>query len=436
VIKYFSIYKYIIIIFILITGIFYALPNIFGYKPIIHITCLKENIKQNIVYDYLQNNLRKHNIKVEKSIVNKNDLILFFENTDNQLSSKKMIDSILSDDFTITLNLIPNTPNWLNNIYAKPMKLGLDLKGGIYFLIEVDLLSNMRNNIDNYYYKITNFLYKKSINYLNIKFSDKNIYIHFKKLLNLENAYYFLKKNYLDLEISKKSYKNQYYIQCNLKNIYLEKSNDNIIDKTLSIIRNRINELGISETIVRKQGKNKICVKLPGVQDMNKAKEILGKIATLEFLLHDNNYVDTKEFLEKPSFESKLLYDKNGIPWILKKKIILSGKNIIHAKTSYNEYNNPVINVQLGGEISGFKNITKNNIGKRLAIVYKEIKIKNKNKKLSKDDFFTKEYIIGNPVIQEALRDNFQITGLNKNESQNLSILLRSGSLPASLKIV
>ena len=216
----------------------------------------------------------------------------------------------------------------------------------------------------------------------------------------------------------------------------MEKRNSDVIDKTLYILRNRINELGISETIVRKQGKNKISIQLPGVQDINKAKEILGKIATLEFLLHNNKYDLSKQLLEKVPFDSKLLYEKNGNAWVLKKKVILSGKNIINAKTSYNEYNEPVINVQLGGDISNFKNITKNNIGRRIAIIYKEVKVKNKNKKINKNDFFVKEYIIGIPIIQEALRDNFQITGLNKEESKNLSILLRAGSLPASLKII
>ena len=202
------------------------------------------------------------------------------------------------------------------------------------------------------------------------------------------------------------------------------------------VLRNRINELGISETIIRKQGENKISIQLPGIQDINKAKEIIGKIATLEFLLHNSDYKLSKKFLKNIPFDSKLLYEKNGDAWILRKKVILSGKNIKNAKLIFDEYNNPMINVKLGGDISNFKNITKENIGKRLAIVYKEVKIKNKNKKISKDDFFINEYIIGIPIIQEALRDSFQITGLSQLEAENLSILLRSGSLPASLKII
>lgn len=435
-IRYFSLSKYIIIFCILIFGSLYSLPNIFGYKPVIQVTYLKNKYNQHVISSYIEKNISKHNLNIIKKIIKKKDIILFFENTEEQLLSKKILDKILKKDFNVTLNLIPDTPEYLKNIKAKPMKLGLDLRGGIYFLIEVDILSNIKNNINNYYYKIRNFFYKKNINYINIKYSDTNIYIHFKKLLHLKNAEYFLIKNYPEFNLTRKIYKKKYYICCKMKDQYVENSNSDIIDKTLYILRNRINELGISETIVRKQGNDKISIQLPGVQDVNKAKEILGKIATLEFLLQNSKYDISKSNTEKIPFDSKILYEKNGKAWLLKKKVILSGKNIVNAKTNYNEYNEPVINVKLGGDISKFKNITKNNIGKRIAIVYKEVKVKNKSKKISKNDFFIKEHIIGIPVIQEALRDQFQITGLNKEDSKNLSILLRAGSLPASLKII
>lgn len=435
-IKYFSFARYITILFIILLGLVYSLPNIFGYKPVIQISYLKKKYKHDVVYDYIEKRINKNNIYIEKKIFRGNSIIIFFKNTEDQLFSKKILDEILKKDFNITLNLIPDTPRWMKNIYAKPMKLGLDLRGGIYFLVEVDILSNLKNNIQNYYYKLRYFLHKKNLQYINMKYSGNSIYIHFKKLIHLKNTEYFLIKNYPEFNLEKKIFKKKYYIRCFFKNRHIKNSNDDIIEKTLYILRNRINELGISETIVRKQDINKISIQLPGVQDINKAKEILGKIATLEFLLQNDEYDVSKKSLEKIPFDSKLLYEKNGISWVLKKKAILTGDNIINAKTSYDQYNKSVINVQLGGDISSFKDITKNNIGKRLAIVYKEIKVKNKNQKISKHDFFVKEYIIGIPVIQEALRDNFQITGLNHEDSKNLSILLRAGSLPASLKII
>ena len=180
-IRYFSLSKYIAIFCIILFGFIYAIPNIFGYKPVIQVTYLKKKYKQNVICDYIEKNIKKHNVYIEKKIMKDRDIIFFFNNTEEQLLSKNILDNVLKKDFNVTLNLIPDTPDWLKSIKAKPMKLGLDLKGGIYFLIEVDILSNIKNNINNYYYKIRNFFYKKNLQYTNIKYSNKSIYIHFKK---------------------------------------------------------------------------------------------------------------------------------------------------------------------------------------------------------------------------------------------------------------
>lgn len=347
--------KYLLLIIIIISFI-YALPNIYGEDPCLQVASVKT---------FVQNKLQASNIDLQKQLVtilnNKslkykfakqtenNNVIIHFFDTETQLLAKEIIKESLGDKYSVVLNLAPGMPNWLSYLGAKPMKLGLDLRGGIRFLMNIDLQAQ-----------------------------------------NLEN------KNY-------------------------------IVEQTIEILRNRINELGIAEATVQRQGSNNIIIELPGVQDTVKAKNILGKTATLDFVMADVN--------NKPALNNRLLKDRQGRAIFVKRKVVLTGDSIIGATSEFDARDHkPVVALRLRNKgLNAFTKITAENIGKPMAIVYRE------NKLIEKEGIkipIVEEVVISVAVIQSALGNSFQISGLNLEEARELALLLRSGSMPATVSII
>lgn len=387
----FPIWQYILLLIVTIFSFIYAIPNFYGEDPSVQIS-LKQSIANN---NYLENlekpNLEfntdllvkeiNHKLKVKqikfKAIKRKNDnIIIHFFDPRSELLAKELLEDWLGEKYNVTLNLATLVPSWLSFLGAKPMKLGLDLRGGVRFLIEVDISSVI--NSDNY------------------------------------------KDQHQELQNHKLKINNQV---SDLKN--------SIMERTIVTIRNRVNELGVSESVVQRHGSNNIVVELPGVQDTARAKDILGKTATLHFVMLDDTGIHGP-------LNRSLKY-RDGRKILVKKKVVLTGDSIIWANSGVDpKEGKPMVALRLvhDHKLNNFKKFTGENIGKSMAIIYRENKaIQKPNKNLSKS-FIVEETVISVATIQSELGDNFQITGLNLAESRDLALLLRSGAMPAQVSVV
>ncbi|MDP2763128.1 MAG: hypothetical protein Q8O27_01265 [Enterobacteriaceae bacterium] len=431
--------KCIIIIILLLLSVLYALPNINSEDNAIIISSNENNINQNFI-DELKSKFELNNVKNKSILLGNDNIVILFKNTEDQFNCYEFMNSNFNKNFNITLNILPSKNHFiLNKIGAYPMKLGLDLKGGVYLLIKINTKKNIKHIFKSTSTEIKNKLRENDIKFTTTNFSTyKTIALSFRSETDTNLAYKILMHHFTDLEINigEKS-KNELLININ-KNKKAEIKN-NIINQTISILSNRINELGISDSIIQKNGKDKIIIEIPGIQDITRAKNILGKTATLNFMIVDAENAINYSINGKIPSQSKIFYDKNNRPILVKNKIILDGNSIINASTGFDsQFNKPCINIKLGGNnISLFELTTMQNIGNQMAIIYKEAHIKKIMKKGNiKIKEIVTEKIINVATIMSTLGTNFQITGLNIQESKDLALLLRSGSLPATISII
>ncbi len=430
-------WKNSILFLITILGTIYSIPNLYSEKPAIQIAFnVPSNIQQlqqQIITLLQKNHAHYHGIRRTSS----NQIEILFDSTDLQLYAKDLIKNHFNNNnYTIALNLVATIPNWLNKIGAVPMKQGLDLRGGIHFLLEVDV-----NSVINRYYEglmknISHTLREATIRYVKIYYkNNQGILLSFKNQQIMHEAINEIKNNdYAQINI-KLQKNNTLLLVLSKKN--LNNIRKNTLEQTISILRNRTNELGIGEAIVQQQGATRVAVDLPGIQDAARAKQILGGTATLEFHLVDQEQDPViAQNTGTVQLNSKL-YTINGQPILLKRLVVLSGDAITSAMSSFDQQTGSAsVQIQLGGGgESLFNQITRDNIGKRMAIVF----VENKTivQKINDQDQIVthrEERVISAPTIQNALGNNFQITGLSNNkEASDLALLLRAGALPATI---
>ncbi len=423
--------KLIIITCVFFFSIIYAFPNIYGEDPVIIINSKTKKIDNDLINEFKQS-LKKNNIKNKLfTLKDENNLIINFFSTEEQFTAYELLKTIDNKTFKISLNILnSNQSSFLEKINAYPMKLGLDLRGGIHLLIKVNTNNNLIKMMKIEIPSLKKELNKRNIKYKKIKINKNNIMkIKFKSNIQTKLGYDFLKQYLLNFNVINHK---QDSIKIQINKTYKKEIKKNIINQTIHILLKRINELGISDSTIQPQGKNNIIIEIPGIQDIFRAKNIIGKTATLNFML-----VDTKNNFKKalkgniPKY-SKFFLNKNGEPVLLKAKSILNGDDIIYASAGFeNQLNKPCINIKLDKKnIDLFKKTTAKNIGKPMAIIYKE-NIINEQKQEE-----VKETVINIATIMSPLDTSFQITGLNVQQSKDLAILLRSGSLPATISIM
>lgn len=409
--------SYIIIILVFLISIIYSYPNIYGEDPAIIIKT-QDKTTENKIDDIIE----KLNIRIKSLTKTNLTTIIRFESTEDQFNAFEILKQNQSDLISISQNIIHSEKiNYLEKIKAYPMKLGLDLRGGVHIVIKINTDSFIQKNIEKDYNILKKSL--KNLKYKNIKIKD-NKYIQLiittnddkNKLTNiikeiLPHFTQVITDTTITLKLEKK-------YKLNIKNT--------IINKTLSVITNRINDLGIAETITQRHGNNKITIDLPGIQNIEYAKNMLGKTATLDFML-----LETNPKYKKQKNKIKISYDKQNKPVLLKNKSILTGNSIIQAHSGLEHtFNKPCVNIKIDEKSAKiFKRQTTKNIGNPMAIIYKETYIKN-------DKEETKEKIISIANIMSPLGEQFQITGLNIQEAKDLAILLKSGSLPTTVSII
>jgi preprotein translocase subunit SecD len=429
----FSLWKNIALLVLLIISAIYAIPNIYSEEPALQISILNGE-KLSSLENKIATLLAANNIPYLNSASTANVLELRFASADLQLKASDIIKAALGDDYTIAMNLMPTTPKWLQALYAKPMAQGLDLRGGVHFLLEVDVAGMVNRRYESLTQDLKNLLRKNLIRYAGIRSTSQGVQIHFRDAAYLDATLKILNQQFALFTTTKIDPQTLTVV---LSAEELHKLEQSVIDQTMKILSNRVNELGVGEAFVQQQGSSRIAVDLPGIQDAVRAKQILGGTATLQFYIVDSENDAALAQQTKVVPPGSKLYNMYGRPILLKKSLVLSGDAITSANATIDSQTaTPSVDIELGaGAISAFTKVTSENIGHMMAIVFVETKVIEK--KVADDlrkIFHRTERIISAPVIQSALGARFQITGLKDfAEAQNLSLLLRAGSLPTAI---
>lgn len=427
----YPLWKYVLLGLLMLIAFIYALPNLYSEDPAIEISGkLYPQIEKKI-----ESVLVKENLAYRSLTQNGNNLLLRFDSTDKQLKARDHIIALLGNEFTVALNLAPSTPQWLRALHAEPMKQGLDLRGGIHFLLEVDIQGVINRRLEGMLKNIGQSLRKDKIRYYGLNLINKEQFrIKFRDIQAVNDAFSAIKTSEPNLVLNKDEQALQ--ITAGLSAAELNTIRQNTIEQTMSILRNRVNELGVGEAVVQQQGATRVAVDLPGIQDAARAKQILGGTATLEF-----HMVDSKQDASIVQHSGVVpiglkLFQIDGRPILLKRQVVLSGDSITSAVSSFDSQSaSPAVSIQLGDGGMLFSKVTRESIGQRMAIVFVETKTSSKlvDGKVIRTSKKT-ERVISAPVIQSALGSSFQITGLSSStEASNLSLLLRSGALPAAI---
>ncbi|HKF93583.1 MAG TPA: protein translocase subunit SecD, partial [Gammaproteobacteria bacterium] len=366
-----------------------------------------------------------------------------FNDAETQLEAKDIVASRLGNDFTVALNLAPATPGWLRAINASPMNLGLDLRGGVHFLLQVDMQAAVQKARDRFEDDFGDLLREQDIRYLGISQGADGVSVEFSDAQSRDRALDVLSNEYGDRLTfqASESGDNRYELTGTLSDAAVKETRDFALDQNITTLRNRVNELGVAEPVIQQQGGSRVVVELPGVQDTARAKEILGATATLEFRMVDEqgNPFAAKQSGHAP-LGDELYSDRKGNPVLLKRRVMLTGDYITDASSGIDsQTNGPAVFITLDGEGARlFSQATAENVGKLMGVVFIETKpqtVERNGKTVQVPR--TVEEVINVARIQEQLGRRFQITGLDSTEeARNLALLLRAGALAAPMTIV
>ncbi len=434
-------WKYWLVLVVLLFGILYALPNAFRPQAAVQIQGSSSNPVTPALQQQVDQVLRKAGIPGANSNMQGERLLVRFSNTDTQLKAYTALRDALGDKYVVAVNLASSVPHWLRAIGANAMPLGLDLQGGVHFLMQVDSGSVLDQQMQRYMDDVRDSLRAKKIEYDSVTRSGSSIRVVFKTAAARDAGRALIARNDSALQLTDgSSGDGGYALRATLSPAELNKIETSIIHQNLTTLRNRVNALGVSEPVIQQQGATRIVVELPGVQDTTEAKKILGATATIEYHAVDQN-ADIPQILKTGIVppEDKLYYTRQGQPIVLKKKIIASGDEMINASSGFDQQSGqPTVNVELDSAAAArMFDFTSKNVGKPMAVLYieriPEVKtVDGKEVHTSK----TKEEVINHAVIQGVFSKNFQTTGLTQGEAKDLATLLKSGSLAAPMNIV
>ena len=433
----YPLWKNLMVIFLVAIGILYALPNLYGEDPAVQISGTRGQEANSSVLSEVQTVLKENNLATKSIVLENGSILVRFNNTDSQLLAKDKITEKLGNNYSIALNLAPATPKWLSSIGGNPMKWGLDLRGGVRFLMEVDMNSALTKRQEQLQDSLRTELRKEKYQYSAIKSAE-----NFSTIVSLVNpeqlsdVQRYLRKQHPTLDIRAIS---DNTLSLALSDAALNEARESAIEQNLSILRKRVTELGVAEAVIQRQGAERIVVELPGVQDTARAKEILGATATLEFRLVNGNANLEAAARGMVTSDSEVKYDRNNRPIVLYKRAVLGGEHITNASSGVDQNTSrPQVSVTLdseGGEI--MSQTTRANIQKPMATLYVEYKDSGKKDENGKTILQKHEEVINVATIQGRFGSQFQLTGIDSPaEAQNLAVLLRSGALIAPIQIV
>lgn len=421
----YALWKYLIIAVSLLLGLLYTLPNFFGESPAVQISPLRvSNPADTALLQQVEDSLKRANIQNDGLFLEEGSIKVRFLDTDTQIKAKDVLQSSLGDDYMIALNLLPNSPQWLANLGALPMYLGLDLRGGVHFMLEVDMEGAISTALDRHSADIRAALREKRISYAGVERLGETLTIKFRDAESREQALSMLKSDYDDLQFREERADNRFHLIATIKQEALVQMQDSTVQQNITTLRNRVNELGVAEPIIQKAGADRVIVQLPGVQDTAKAKEILGRTATLEIRMVDEERDLDAALRGQVPFGSELYEERGGGPILVKKQVLLTGDRITDAQPGFTEDNQPAVHIRLdnnGAQV--FKKLTRENVGRRMAILLIE---RNRTE------------VVTAPVIREEIGGGrVQISGsMTTLEARDVALLLRAGALAAPMDII
>jgi preprotein translocase subunit SecD len=437
----YPLWKYLLILAVLAVGLVYSIPNLYPDDPAVQISGASSALSiERADLDRAGKALQDAGIAVKDIGLDERGRtgLIRLTKQDDQLPAKDVVRRALGDDYVVALNLAQTTPDWLRSLGASPMKLGLDLSGGVHFLLEVDMDKALDVRRKVYEGEIKSLLRKERIRYRSMPEQDGRIQLGFADSDALEQAQRLIRKDFNDFEITTVERGGQQVLQLGLTAAKIAEIREYSIKQNLTTVRNRVNELGVAEPLVQRQGANRIVVELPGVQDTAEAKRILGKTANLEFRLQAN--------FDAPRGATETFgFREEGRPPVqLERELIITGDQVTDAQASFDENGRPQVNIRLDGHGGDLMNrATRNNVGRSMAVIFIEQKpvtryvrqvVDGVEQEVAVSSFVEEKKIISLATIQSPLGSQFRITGLNgQGESSELALLLRAGGLAAPM---
>jgi preprotein translocase subunit SecD len=436
----YPLWKYLLIALVLLVGVIYALPNLYSEDPALQISPSRGAKVDATVEDKVKLALSQAHLASRAVQLGADNLLVRFTDTETQLKAQEAVQRELGDDYVVALNLAPTTPGWLRAIGAKPMYLGLDLRGGVHFLMEVDMDAVMQQTAERYVEDLRTSLRKEKIHYTDIARQGAGVALKFKSVEERNAAHAAIAKQFPELVLTDQEQGGSAGLLAVVSQQQQRETRKFALEQNITTLRNRVNELGVAEPVIQQQGDNRIVVQLPGVQDTARAKEILGATATLEFRMVDEKHDAAEAAAGHVPIGSRLYHTRKGEPVLLHKRIIITGDSITDAKAGFDSRDgSPNVNITLDGKgARAMLNTTAENVGKLMAVVF----IENKTETHYVDGKPVKtkkrvEEVINRAVIRGTFSKRFQITGLDSSEeARDLALLLRAGALAAPVDII
>jgi len=431
----FPLWKNLMILVVVAFAFIYSAPNLYPPDPALQLSGQSSAMKiDQSVLAKVEKALSDAKIEYFAGEADGEAALIRLVDSDMQMRAKEVVQAEMGGEYIVALNLAPTTPQWLSDLGGSPMKLGLDLSGGVHFLLEVDLDSALATRLEGDLQEVKSSLREEKIRYRSFELKGQQIIGRFRNEQQVEQAATLIRTNYRDLQPQNRQGQNPLTLVLELSEIAAGQIEDNAIKQNLTSLRNRVNELGVSEPIVSRQGKNRIVVELPGVQDTAEAKRIIGKTANLEFRLEAEGRIGEV-------FEFR---DGRGLDARLETNPVITGENVTDARASFDENGRPQVNITLdtkGGWQMGHS--TRDNVGRRLGVLFIEYKTKLEKSIDSNGEMqitpvpFVEKHIISLATVQSQLGKSFRITGIDsQREASELALLLRAGALAAPMYIV
>lgn len=437
----FPLWKYLLILAVLAIAFVYSAPNLYPDDPAIQVTGASTAQEISTAeLERINKALLDGGIAVKSATLDEQGRggLVRLERQDDQLPAKDIVRRTLGDAYVVALNLAPTTPDWLRNLGASPMKLGLDLSGGVHFLLEVDMDKAIETRLNVSEGEVKSLLRKERVRYRSMPNLKDAVQLGFADEATLSTAQSVIRKNFTDFELTSAERNGQYVLRLTLTEAKLAEIREYSIKQNLTTVRNRVNELGVAEPLVQRQGANRIVVELPGVQDTAEAKRILGKTANLEFRLAADSDAS------RASTETFEFRQEGRPPVQLERTLIITGDQVTDAQASYDENGRPQVNIRLDGHGGDLMNrATRNNVGRSMAVIFIEQRpmtryvrqmVDGVEQEVRVETFQEEKKIISLATIQSPLGSQFRITGLDgQGESSELALLLRAGGLAAPM---